>query len=52
MFGNWAEASDILDSGKIDISPVITHHYPLEKFDKAFETAASGKAGKIIFDIG
>jgi threonine 3-dehydrogenase len=52
MFGSWAEASDILDSGKIDISPVITHHYPLEKFDEAFETAASGKAGKIIFDIG
>jgi threonine 3-dehydrogenase len=51
MFGSWAEASDILDSGKIDITPVITHHYPLERFDQAFETAASGKAGKIIFDI-
>ena len=51
MFGSWAEASDILDSGRIDIGPVITHHFPLERFDAAFETAASGKAGKIIFDI-
>jgi threonine 3-dehydrogenase len=51
MFGSWANASDILDSGKIDITPVITHHYPLERFDHAFETAASGTAGKIVFDI-
>lgn len=51
MFGSWAEASDILNSGKIDISPVITHHFPMEQFDQAFEIAASGTAGKIIFDI-
>jgi threonine 3-dehydrogenase len=51
MFGSWAEASDILDSGKIDITPVITHHFPMEQFDRAFETAASGTAGKIIFDV-
>ena len=51
MFGSWAEASDILDSGKIDITPVITHHVPMEQFDRAFETAASGTAGKIICDV-
>jgi threonine 3-dehydrogenase len=51
MFGSWAEASDILDSGKIDIAPVITHHFPMEQFDRAFETAASGTAGKSIFDV-
>ncbi len=52
MFSTWTEAADLLDSGHLDISPVITHHFPLEEFEKAFETAHSGKCGKIIFDIG
>ncbi len=52
MFSTWTEAVDILDSGKIDISPVITHHFPMEEFDKAFEIARSGSCGKILFDIG
>ncbi len=52
MFSTWTEAADILDSGNIDISPVLTHHFPLEEFEKAFETAHSAKCGKIIFDIG
>jgi threonine 3-dehydrogenase len=51
MFNSWAEAADILDSGKLDISPVITHRFPLEAFDEAFRTARSGAAGKIIFDL-
>ena len=52
MFSTWTEAADILNSGKIDISPVITHHFPLEEFEKAHEIARSGKCGKILFDIG
>jgi threonine 3-dehydrogenase len=52
MFSTWTEAVDILDSGKIDISPVITHHFPMEEFNKAFEIARSGSCGKILFDIG
>ena len=52
MFSTWTEAADILDSGHIDIAPVITHHFSMEEFEKAFETAHSGKCGKILFDIG
>jgi threonine 3-dehydrogenase len=52
MFSTWTEAADILDSGNIDISSVITHHFPLEEFGKAFETAHSGKCSKILFATG
>jgi len=51
MYETWYKMTVMIQSG-LDITPVITHHYPLEKFDEAFATAASGKAGKIIFDIG
>jgi hypothetical protein len=31
---------------------VITHRFPLERFEEAFETAASGHAAKVIMFPG
>ncbi len=44
MFSTWTEAADILNSANIDITPVLTHHFALEEFDKAFETARKAAA--------
>jgi len=49
MWDNWWTSQDILTSGRIDISPVITHRFPLEEYDEAFELAEKGACGKIIF---
>jgi len=38
----------LLDTGKFDPLPVITHRFPLAEFEKAFELATSGEAGKIL----
>jgi len=38
----------LLESGRFDPMPVITHRMPLEDFAKAMELAESGKAGKIL----
>lgn len=38
----------MLDTGKFDPLPVITHRFPLSDFDQAFELAVSGEAGKIL----
>jgi len=50
MFGTWVEVANLLNSKRIDISPVITHEFPLEKIDAAMEllNAKDIKAGKII----
>ena len=40
--------SRLLTSGKLDITPVITHKLKLEEYEKAIELAASGKAGKVV----
>jgi len=40
----------MLESG-LDISPVITHHFPFEDFQQAFELMQSGNAGKIILNL-
>lgn len=51
MWDTWWMAQGMLQSGKIDISPVITHNFDLADYDQAFQLAESGKAGKIVFHI-
>lgn len=47
MFDTWYKMLAMLD-GIIDVSPIITHHFPYQDFQEGFETMASGKSGKII----
>lgn len=49
MFETWYKMITMLQSG-LDIHPVITHHFPVDDFQKAFETMASGQSGKVILD--
>jgi threonine 3-dehydrogenase len=48
MWKTWYDMQKLLDSGRFDPRPVITHRFPLEKFDQAFSLAGSGRAGKIL----
>ncbi|MBT8506656.1 L-threonine 3-dehydrogenase [Coxiella-like endosymbiont of Rhipicephalus sanguineus] len=49
MFETWYKMINLLQSG-LDISPVITHEFPLKDFQQAFDVMLSGKAGKVILD--
>ncbi|WP_304985919.1 L-threonine 3-dehydrogenase [Coxiella-like endosymbiont] len=49
MFETWYKMINLLQSG-LDISPVITHEFPLKEFQQAFDVMLSGKAGKVILD--
>jgi threonine 3-dehydrogenase len=50
MFETWCEVANLLNSGRVDVRPVITHTLPLEKMDEAMGmlTAKDKKAGKIV----
>lgn len=37
MFDTWFRVRNFLASGRLDISPVITHMFPLSAFEKGFE---------------
>lgn len=37
----------MIASGKVDVKPLITHHYDLKDVIKAFETARDGSGGAI-----
>ncbi len=49
MFETWYKMTTMIQSG-LDISPVITHHFPYESFEEGFEIMASGESGKIILN--
>ncbi|MGI9648124.1 MAG: L-threonine 3-dehydrogenase [Acidimicrobiia bacterium] len=49
MFETWYKMTSMLHSG-LDITPVITHHFPVAEFEEAFEVVRGGQAGKVILD--
>ena len=49
MFETWYKMSAMLQSG-LDISAIITHHFPIDEFEKGFEVMRSGKSGKVVLE--
>lgn len=49
MFETWYKMISMLQSG-LDVSPVMTHHFPVADYQEAFRIMASGQSGKIILD--
>jgi threonine 3-dehydrogenase len=49
MFETWYKMTVMLESG-LDISPVITHRFPWQEFEKGFEILRSGDSGKVLLD--
>lgn len=49
MFETWYKMMAMLQSG-LNISPVITHHFPVADYQNAFQIMASGQSGKVILD--
>jgi threonine dehydrogenase-like Zn-dependent dehydrogenase len=48
MFSTWSACEELLATGTVDLSPVITHEYPLSQFQEAFDVLLSGKACKVV----
>ncbi|HEX5340794.1 MAG TPA: L-threonine 3-dehydrogenase [Gammaproteobacteria bacterium] len=49
MFETWYKMAAMLQSG-LDITPVLTHHYPIKDFQQGFDVMRSGKSGKVVLD--
>lgn len=47
MWQTWEQVTALLRSG-LDVTPVITHRLPVDRFEEAFELLRSGSAGKVI----
>lgn len=49
MYETWYKMTSMLQSG-LDLSPVITHRFHIDDFQKGFDAMLSGQCGKVILD--
>ena len=49
MFETWYKMASMLQSG-LDVSPLLTHRYPIEGFQEGFDVMRSGQSGKVVLD--
>lgn len=49
IWDTWEKTEKLLVEGKMKVDPVITHRFSLEDYEIAFEKAAKGEGGKIVF---
>jgi threonine 3-dehydrogenase len=48
IWDSWERTSAYLSSGRVDVSPLITHRYPLDDFQEAMAQMKGGSSGKVV----
>jgi threonine 3-dehydrogenase len=49
MFETWYKMASMLTSG-LDVSPILTHRFPADRYLDAFEAMKTGRSGKVVLD--
>jgi threonine 3-dehydrogenase len=49
MFETWYKMASLLQAG-LDLTPLITHRFPIARYPDAFDVTASGESGKVILE--
>ena len=49
MWETWYQMEQMLLGG-LDLSPVITHHFKFDDFQKGFDVMESGQCGKVLLE--
>ncbi|HHR6054176.1 TPA: L-threonine 3-dehydrogenase [Providencia alcalifaciens] len=49
MFETWYKMATLVQSG-LDLSPIITHEFSIDDFQKGFDVMRSGQSGKVILN--
>jgi threonine 3-dehydrogenase len=48
LWQTWLEMRGLIRSGAVDLSPIVTHRFALDDYDKAFDLMKSGQCGKVV----
>ncbi|RBP53342.1 L-threonine 3-dehydrogenase [Arenicella xantha] len=49
MFETWYKMASLIQSG-LDLTPMLTHEFPVDQFQQGFELMASGQSGKVVLN--
>jgi threonine 3-dehydrogenase len=48
IWDTWERTSYYLNEGKVDVTPLITHRFPLADFEEGMAQMKSGQSGKVV----
>lgn len=48
LWQTWYQARGLVRSGAVDLSPLVTHRFTFDEYERAFEVMASGESGKVM----
>ncbi len=48
MYDTWFQVKGLLESGNLNLDPIITHRLAMEDFEKGFDLMLSGNCGKVV----
>jgi threonine 3-dehydrogenase len=48
IYDTWDRTQELLRSGALDVTPILTHRFDLADWERAFELIASRHAGKVV----
>lgn len=51
MYKTWVQMGGLLKSGNMNLRPILTHKFPLDKYDEAMNVMRSGDCGKVAFPM-
>ncbi len=51
MFETWYQMEALLLSGRLELDDIITHEFPMERFEAAFATMISGDGIKVVLSV-
>lgn len=52
MMHTWQQGKELIDSGKLHLSDIVTHIFPFENYEEGFELMRQGNCGKVVLRIG
>jgi len=52
QFDTWVRTTGYLESGAVDVRPLLTHRFPIDRFAEALAVARSGRGGKVLIYPG
>lgn len=52
LYETWNTMKALLDSGKLDVAPAITHQLAFEEYDHGMQLMRDGLCGKVVFRLG
>ena len=48
VWETWHQMRSLISSGRVDLQPIITHEFPLSRWEEGLRVMGSGQSGKIV----